>query len=89
MQIIFGNTVNKANIFQGGEKMQKNNGLSIKGVILLIIVTITLGLYLVTRDSVTIETEENEGNVVSSKSKGMVCFSNLRMKQKEINLKSI
>lgn len=71
MQIIFGNTVNKANIFQGGQKMQKNNGLSIKGVILLIIVTITLGLYLVTRDSVTIETEENGGNFVSSKSKGM------------------
>ena len=71
MQIIFGNTVNKANIFQGEEKMQKSNGLSIKGVILLIIVTITLGLYLVTRDSVTIETEENGGNFVSSKSKGM------------------
>ena len=70
MQIIFGN-VNKANIFQGGEKMQKNNGPFIKGVILLIIVTITLGLYLVTRDSVTIESEEDGGNFVSSKSKGM------------------
>ena len=71
MQIIFGNTVNKAHIFQDGEKMQKNNGPCIKGVILLIIVTIALGLYLVTRDSVTIETEENGGKFVSSKSKGM------------------
>ena len=70
MQIIFGN-VNKANIFQDGKKMQKNTGPFIKGVILLIIVTITLGLYLVTRDSVTIESEENGGNFVSSKSKGM------------------
>lgn len=72
MQIIFGNTVNKKHIFQDGEKMQKNNGPCIKGVILLIIVTIALGLYLVTRDSVTIETEENGGKFVSSKSKGMV-----------------
>ena len=72
MQIIFGNTVNKAHIFQdGGEKMKKTNGPCIKGVILLIIVTIALGLYLVTRDSVTIETEENGGKFVSSKSKGM------------------
>lgn len=72
MQIIFGNTVNKAHIFQDGEKMQKNNGPCIKGVILLIIVTIALGLYLVTRDSVTIKTEENGGKFVLSKSKGMV-----------------
>ena len=71
MQIIFGNTVNKAHIFQDGEKMQKNNGPCIKGVILVIIVTITLGLYLVTRDSVTIESEENKGNFVSSNNKGM------------------
>jgi hypothetical protein len=71
MQIIFGNTVNKAHIFQDGEKMQKNNGPCIKGVILLIIVTIALGLYLVTRDSVTIESEENKGNFVSSNNKGM------------------
>ena len=71
MQIIFGNTVDK-DIFQDGEKMQKNNGPCIKGVILLMIVTIALGLYLVTRDSVTIETEENGGKFVSSKSKGMV-----------------
>ena len=68
--MIFGN-VYKANIFQDGEKMQKNIGPFIKGVILLIIVTITLGLYLVTRDSVTIESEENGGNFVSSKDKGM------------------
>ena len=72
MQIIFGNTVNNAHIFQDGKKMQKNNGPCIKGVILLKIVTIVLGLYLVTRDSVTIETEENGGKFVSSKSKGMV-----------------
>ena len=72
MQIIFGHTLNKAHIFQDGEKMQKNNGPFTKGVILLIIVTIALGLYLVTRDSVTIETEENGGKFVSSKSKGMV-----------------
>ena len=71
MQIIFGNTVNKAHIFQDGEKMQKNNGPCIKGVILLIIVTIALGLYLVTRDSVTIESEENKGNLVLSNNKGM------------------
>ena len=71
MQIIFGNTLNKAHIFQDGEKMQKNNGPCIKGVILLIIVTIALGLYLVTRDSVTIESEENKGNLVSSNNKGM------------------
>jgi hypothetical protein len=51
--------------------MQKNNGPFIKGVLLLIIVITTLGLDLVTRDSVTIESEENGGNFVSSKNKVM------------------
>ena len=58
-------------MFQDGEEMQKNNGPFIRGVILLIIVTIALGLLLVTRDLVTIESEENGGSFVASKNKGV------------------